>query len=127
MANLNVKPSLKQVGHTTVKITDKQFNNWKTLWRTRSGKISKTALLLKAISEHPLLQTNELRRLVDCSNVPDLVRSINKKIMNKGYMVIRVAPANLAPNDDFHFWCLVEAPIMDISVKMAVNDPVLDI
>ena len=127
MANLNLKhnqPSLHRVGHPIVKLTEKQFSNVSGLWRSRKpGELSKTAKLLKAISDNPLSQTNELRQLANCSNVPDLVGFINKKLMNKGLMVIRVEPVGVAPNDDFHYWCLIEAPIMNVPVQMAVNDP----
>ncbi|NVN82752.1 MULTISPECIES: hypothetical protein [unclassified Vibrio] len=127
MRNVNLKqnqPSLHKVGHPIVKLTEKQFTNYSSLWASRqAGKLSKTAQLLKAISDNPLSQTNELRQLAGCSNVPDLVNSINKKLMSKGLMVIRVEPVGVARNDDFHFWCLIEAPIMNIPVQMAVNDP----
>lgn len=121
---LNTKPSLQQVGHTIVKLTNQQFDNHKTKWASKKkGKLSKTANLLKAISDNPLAQTNTLRVLADCSNVSDRVRSINKKIMNSGLMIIRVSPTTVSPSEDFHYWCLIEAPIVDIPVKMAVNDP----
>ena len=121
----SIKPSLQQVGHKIVKLTDQQFDNHKSKWASKGGELSKTANLLKAISDNPLAQTNTLRALADCSNVPDLVRSINKKLMNSGLMVIRVSPPVGAPNENFHFWCLIEAPIMDIPVHMAVNDPLI--
>ncbi|MFS1918728.1 MULTISPECIES: hypothetical protein [unclassified Vibrio] len=126
MAFVN-QPSLNRVGHTIVKLTDKQFSNYSSLWRARKlGELSKTAQLLKAISDNPLSQTNALRHIVDCSNVPDLVGAINKKLMNKGYMVIRLDPIGVAPNEDFHYWCLVEAPIVKIPVQMSSNDPLLN-
>lgn len=128
MAQLNYGlPSRHQIGHAPVRLTEQQLDNYIGMWRRRKGGLpAKCALLLKAISDYPLIKTHEARRLADdCSNVPNQVALINRKLMNKGYMIIRIDPVGVAHNEDFHHWCIIEAPMMQLSVGMAVNDPIL--
>lgn len=118
------KPRLHQAGYKIVKLTQQQFGEYKNLWLMRKGKLTKTALLLKTISDNPMLKTDQLRSLVNCAYVPDLASSINKKLMSKGLMVVCISPRQ-GRNEDFHFWCLIEAPIMELPVQMSVNDPLM--
>lgn len=119
-------PRQTSVGQPFYKLTDKQYANVSTLWRSPNVKsLSKTALLLKAISDNPLSQTSVLRNMANCANVPDLVALMNKKLMNKGLMVVRMEPVGVARNADFHRWGLIKAPIAQLPVQMAVNDPVI--
>ncbi len=84
---------------------------------------SKTAAVLDAIASNPGITTDSIREYARCSNVPDLVFNINKKLMNKMLMIVRVEPLGCPPNAAFHHWYLIEAPIMDCPVGLSVNDP----
>ncbi|AJR09625.1 hypothetical protein C9J03_25900 [Photobacterium gaetbulicola] len=119
-------PNTSRIGLPLAHLSDKTINDYaKNLWQMRKNKLSKTALVFMAIANQPGIRTNEVRPLAnDCSNVPSLVDDINKKIMNKGLMIIRMEPVGVAPNEAFHHWYLVEAPIMQVPVEMAVNDPI---
>ncbi|WP_435000179.1 hypothetical protein ACRZ5S_22460 (plasmid) [Vibrio scophthalmi] len=119
-----LKRSLTPVSNAPYQLTASEFTQLsRTLWNTSLGKVTKSALLLKAISDNPYAQTTTLRNLANCANVPDLVANINKKLMNHGLMIVRIEPVGVPRNADFHKWCLVKANITHIPVQMSVNDP----
>ncbi|MDW6002316.1 hypothetical protein [Vibrio mangrovi] len=119
-------PSISSLGLPLAHLSDATIRDYSLFWRKHRGLPAKTALVLTAIAKNPGIKTNEIRSLArDCSNVPSLVDDINKKIMNKGLMIIRQEPVGVAPNESFHHWYLVQAPIQDVPVSMSVNDPVM--
>nr|AKN40950.1 hypothetical protein [Enterovibrio norvegicus] len=97
----------------------------KIKWSKRNGKDSKMALVFESIALTQGVKTDAARRYANCSNIPNMVDNINKKIMSLGLMIVRVDPWGVPPNADFHHWYLVEAPIMNVPVQMAVNDPIM--
>ncbi|HGF7375728.1 TPA: hypothetical protein AB5C23_003434 [Vibrio cholerae] len=115
-------PSSKRVGYPQVTLPSKTLDDYTLFWG-RNGN-TKTANVLRAVNGKQGITTDEIRAFAKCSNVPDLVRAINKKLMNKGLMIIRIEPVCVAPNEAFHHWFLVKAPMMDVPVKMSVNDPI---
>lgn len=84
---------------------------------------SKKAAVFRCIAQKPGVTTDVARISGNCSNIPDMVYSINKKLMNRGLMIYRESPKGVAPNAGFHHWYLVEAPIMQVDVAYASNDP----
>ncbi|MBE8566811.1 hypothetical protein [Vibrio sp. OPT20] len=119
-------PSISRLGLPLAHLSDATIRDYSLFWRKHQGLPAKTALVLAAIAKNPGIKTNEVRSLArDCSNVPSLVDDINKKIMNKGLMIVRQEPVGVAPNESCHHWYLVEAPIQNVPVGMAVNDPVI--
>lgn len=118
-------PNTSRIGLPLARLSDKTISDYTLFWRKRKGELAKTALVFAAIAQNPGIKTNDIRRMArDCSNVPSLVDDINKKIMNKGFMIIRIDPIGVAPNESCHHWYLVKAPIMQLPVEMAVNDPI---
>lgn len=97
------------------------LDNYALFWGKNGN--TKTASVLKVIHNNPGITTDNVRYIASCSNVPDLVHAINKKIMNFGLMIVRIEPVGVPSNAAFHHWYLVYAPVMNISVSMAVNDP----
>ncbi|MGF1707255.1 hypothetical protein [Enterovibrio baiacu] len=92
-------------------------------WSKRNGKFTKTSLAFEAIALTQGITTDLVRLHAGCSNVPQLVDDVNKKIMNLGLMIVRVDPLGVPPNAAFHHWYLVEAPIQQVDRQMAANDP----
>ncbi|MGF1708890.1 hypothetical protein [Enterovibrio baiacu] len=127
MLNTNTTmPRQSSIGMPIASLCSLQLNNYCQLWPLRNGRLCKTALVLKAIALEPGITTDKVRiKSEHCSNVPCLVDAINKKLMNKGLMIIRIEPVGVAHNEAFHHWYLVEAPIMNVPVQMAVNDPIM--
>ena len=69
-------------------------------------------MILRAIATNQGIKTNEIRNLADvCSNPADSIREINKKLMNKGLLIVRMEPIGVAHNECCHHCFLVEAPI----------------
>ncbi|ELA9241755.1 hypothetical protein QUO02_000875 [Vibrio alginolyticus] len=121
-----IAPSISRLGLPLAHLSDATISDYSLFWRKHRGLPAKTALVFAAIAKNPGIKTNEVRSLArDCSNVPSLVEDINKKIMNKGLMIVRQEPLGVAPNESFHHWYLVQAPIQNVPVSMAVNDPVM--
>ncbi|TKF14499.1 hypothetical protein FCV43_19645 [Vibrio genomosp. F6] len=118
-------PSASRVGFPLAHLSKKTLDGYSLWWRKRKdGKVAKAALVLCAIAQNQGIKTNEIRNLADaCSNPADSIRDINKKLMNKGLMIIRMDPVGVAPNESCHHWFLIEAPIQQVSVKMSSNDP----
>ncbi|TKF29260.1 hypothetical protein [Enterovibrio norvegicus] len=122
----NLKPRPTSLGFNIAHLSNQTIHNYCQFWEKRNGKLPKIALAFKAIAENPGITTDEVRLLANhYGNVSDGVRAMKKKLMNKGLMVECVKPFGVAPNEAFHHWYLVEAPIMNVPVQMAVNDPIM--
>ncbi|MCB5450226.1 hypothetical protein G4B85_14580 [Vibrio lentus] len=123
-----IMPSISKLGLPLAYLSDKELDEFPNLWRKRKGgKLSKAALALRAIARNQGIQTNKIRLLADgLSNPSNSIIDMNKKLMNKGLMIIRVEPLGVAPNEDFHHWFLVKAPIQKITVEMSSNDPLYE-
>lgn len=111
--------SHKKNGLTPVVLTQKDISSLKSLL----GNTTKKALVLDAVANNQGIRTNDIRTFANCSNVPQAAIDANKKLMNHGLMIICVKPSHLAHNAAFHYWYLVQAPIQNISVQLAMNDP----
>ncbi len=120
-------PSTSRIGLPLARVSEK-LDTYSLWWRKRKGgKLAKAALVLRAIAQNQGIKTNVIRNLADdCSNPADSIRDINKKLMNKGLMIIRMDPVGVAPNECCHHWFLVEAPNQQVPVKMSSNDPLYD-
>ena len=119
------KPSASQVRFQQVHLDEQTIENLAPLFGKQGQ--SKTSYVFRAIVNEQGITTNYIRMIADCSNVPSLVSDINKKLMNKGLMIIRIDPVGVPPNAAFHHWFLVEAPISNIYVDgLASNDPRFD-
>ncbi|ANS87900.1 hypothetical protein VSVS12_04200 [Vibrio scophthalmi] len=118
-------PNTSRIGLSLAHVSEKTLDTYSLWWRKRKGgKLAKAALVLRAIAQNQGIKTDEIRNLADaCSNPAHSIRDINKKLMNKGLMIIRMDPVGVAPNESCHHWFLVEAPIEQIKVHMASNDP----
>lgn len=118
-------PNASRLGFPLAHLSEQTLNEYSLWWRKRkNGRFAKIALVFLAIARNQGIKTDEIRNLADsCSNPADSIRDINKKLMNKGLMIVRMDPVGVAPNESCHHWFLVEAPIQQISVKMSSNDP----
>ena len=116
------KPASKVSGYSLASISPQELDKLCLLWGKQGE--SKTALVLRAISSFQGITTDNVRAFAKCSNVPNLVDSINKKILSKGLFVLRTSPVGVAPNAAFHHWYLLEVPITSCPVQMSVNDPI---
>ena len=114
-------PSSNHVGHPQITLPKKTIDDYALFWGKNGN--SKTANVLRVINDNPGITTDKVRILAGCSNVSDLSSAINKKLMNKGFMILRIDPIGVAPNEAFHHWYLVVAPIENVAVTMSVNDP----
>lgn len=102
------------------------IHNYCQFWEKRNGKLPKIALAFKAIAENPGITTDDVRLIANhYGNVSNGVREMNKKLLDKGLMIERHDPLGCPPNAAFHHWYLVEAPVMNVPVSMAANDPVI--
>lgn len=122
MKNLKIN-SYKKNGNNVKILTEKEIKQFAMLFG-KQGK-SKTAKVLETIATKPGVKTDEIRELAKCSNVPSLAHNITVKLLNFGLMIHREAPRGMAPNEDFHHWYLIEAPIQDLPRHMAINDPIM--
>lgn len=125
MNNTNVAlpiPRSSSLGLPVYTLSNKKIDAYSLLWGKNGT--TKTANVLRAVNGNPGITTDKIRHIAFCSNVPDLVRAINKKLMNVGLMIIRVEPVGVPQNCAFHHWFLVQAPIVTVPVSMAVNDPI---
>jgi hypothetical protein len=112
-----IRPTKKHGLHLITLTTDEINSISKSL-----GFKFKKTLTFVAVAQKQGIRTNEIRLFADCSNVPQAAIDANKKLMNFGLMLICEKPSHGVYNSDFHYWYLVEAPIMTIRVGMAVND-----
>lgn len=108
----------KKIGCTPVVLSAKEVAQLLKLL----GYTTKKALAFQAIAQKQGIRTDEVRLFANCSNVPNAAIDANKKLMNYGLMLICDKPAHKAYNSGFHFWYLVEAPIQQVPVAMAMND-----
>ncbi|HHG3093055.1 TPA: hypothetical protein ACPVXD_003263 [Vibrio parahaemolyticus] len=86
------------------------------------GNKTKKALTFLAVAKQQGSRTNEIRTFANCSNVPQAAIDANKKLMNYGLMLVCLKPPHAAYNSAFHFWYLIEAPIMNVPISMSSND-----
>ncbi len=124
MASLSkgIAMSHKKNGLTPVVLPKKEILNLKSVL----GNTTKKALTFEAVANNQGIRTNDIRDHAFCSNVPQAAIDANKKLMNHGLMIICDKPAHKARNAAFHHWYLVQAPIHNLSVQMASNDPLFD-
>ena len=92
----------------TVCLTETKIENI-ALWWGHKGH-TKTADVLRCINSKPGVKTDEIRSFANCSNVPCLVDSINKRLKPHGYKIERLDPQGKAVNADFHSWYLINIP-----------------
>ncbi len=103
---------------TLVTLSEKEQNSIAAVL----GNDTKKALTFLAVANKQGSRTNEIRMFANCSNVPQAAIDANKKLMNYGLMLVCLKPPHKAYNSAFHFWYLIQAPIMDIPVSMSAND-----
>ncbi|WP_305406525.1 hypothetical protein [Photobacterium leiognathi] len=118
-------PNTSCIGLPLAQVSESFLKASEGWWRKRKdGKLSKASMILRAIAMNQGIKTDEIRNLADaCSNPAHSIRDINKKLMNKGLLIVRMDPVGVAPNECCHHWFLVEAPIETVKVQMSSNDP----
>jgi hypothetical protein len=78
---------------------------------------------IEYVAHHSGELTHTVRSESGCSNISEAFRSANKRLLNKGLMVVCQPQKGKSKTQDVHQWYLIHAPIVKVEVQHASNDP----
>ncbi|MCF6441054.1 hypothetical protein L1077_16580 [Pseudoalteromonas luteoviolacea] len=78
---------------------------------------------IEYVASHPGDITHVVRSQSGCSNISEAFRNANKRLLNVGLMVVCKPQKGKGKTQDVHQWYLIHAPIVQVKVQHASNDP----
>lgn len=85
-----------------------------TILHTSFKKATKKAVVFLAIANNPYITTDKLRSIANCSNIPDMVASINKTLERYSLKIERFLSPYCKYNEVFHSWFLTRNTIANL-------------